>query len=68
MLRVGYPEFAAECKCGERCPSPASGCFRERTDIQEFFQVQMDGRDTGNEKIGTRVLPFAGFCLHKNLP
>jgi len=68
VLRDGHPEFAVECKRGERRASPACGYFRERTGIPEFFQVQLDGRDTGNEKTATRVLPFGEFCLNKKLP
>lgn len=68
VLRDGKPEFAVECKHGQRRASPACGYFRERTAIPEFFQVQRVGGDTGNERTGTRVMPFADFCQCKNLP
>lgn len=69
VLREGKPEFAVECKRGDRGGSPACAYFRERTDIPEFFQVQLSGsRDIGNETTGTRVLPFARFCKEKELP
>jgi uncharacterized protein len=68
VLRDGHPEFAVECKRGERRPAPACDYFRGRTEIPEFFQVHLSDRESGNEKTGTRVLPFAHFCVQKNLP
>jgi len=68
VLRDGIPEFAVECKTGEREPAPACRYFRERTDIPAFFQVHCGEKDYGNPRSGTRVLPFARFCTELNLP
>ncbi len=68
VLRDGHPEFAVECKLGERSASRHGGYFRERTEIPEFFQVHLHEKDTGSEKTGTRVLPFSEFCRLKSMP
>lgn len=68
LLRDGVPEFAVECKTGERDASPACRYFRERTDIPRFYQVHLGDRDYGNAETGTRVLPFGIFCRELALP
>lgn len=68
VLRDGLPEFAVECKTGEREPAPACRYFRERTDIPAFYQVHCGEKDYGNPRSGTRVLPFARFCTELKLP
>jgi predicted AAA+ superfamily ATPase len=68
VLRDGRPEFAVECKSGDRQPSPACRYFRERTTIPEFYQVHLGTRDYGDQRSGTRVLPFAQFCKERSLP
>lgn len=68
VLRDGCPEFAVECKTGERSVSPACRYFRERTDIPRFYQVHLGAADFGNAETGTRVLPFVLFCRELNLP
>ncbi len=68
VLRNGRPEFAVECKSGERCASPACSYFRTRTDIPRFYQVHMGTGDFGNAATGTRVIPFAAFCKELSLP
>lgn len=68
VLRDGRPEFAVECKSGERRPSPACRYFRERTDIPRFYQVHLGTRDYGDAGSDTRVLPFAAFCAEVPLP
>ncbi len=68
VLRDGHPEFAVECKSGEREPSPACRYFRERTNIPQFYQVHLGTLDFGNALTGTRVLPFATFCRELSLP
>ena len=68
VLRDGRPEFAVECKSGERSASPACRYFRERTDIPRFYQVHLGTKDFGNATAGTRVLPFATFCSELELP
>lgn len=68
VLRDGHPEFAVECKSGERGASPACNYFRERTSIPLFYQVHLGKKDHGNATAGTRVMPFATFCQEVGLP
>ena len=68
VVRDGKPDFAVECKRGERQASAACSYFRERTDIPEFFQVHLGHADSGNEISATRILPFARFCQEKSMP
>ena len=68
VLRDGSPEFAVECKSGDRRAAPACGYFRERTDIPRFYQVHLGSRDFGNAAANTRVLPFATFCGEVDIP
>ena len=68
VLRDGRPEFAVECKSGERSAAPACTYFRERTDIPRFYQVHLGSKDFGNATANTRVLPFATFCQEVGLP
>jgi predicted AAA+ superfamily ATPase len=68
VLREGQPEFAVECKSGERTPSPACRYFRERTEISRFYQVHLGSKDYGHAATGTRVLPLATFCRELKLP
>ena len=58
--------FAVECKSGERKVSPAIQYFRERTRIQQFYQVHMGAKDYHNK--GTRILPYHVFCKELGLP
>ncbi len=68
VLRDGQPEFAVECKCGERSRSRACTYFRERTSIPLFYQVHLGDKDYGDEDTETRVLPFITFCREKEMP
>jgi predicted AAA+ superfamily ATPase len=68
VLRDGRPEFAVECKSGERNASPACNYFRERTDIPRFYQTHLGEKDFGNAETSTRVLPFPTFCRELGLP
>lgn len=68
VLRDGVPEFAVECKYGERSVSPACAYFRERTSIPRFLQVHLGTKDYGNAETATRVLPFERFCQALGLP
>lgn len=62
VLKEGKPEFAVECKTGERTVSRHTRYFRERTEIPRFYQVHLGKKDYGSETADTRVLPFARFC------
>ena len=68
VLRDGQPEFAVECKSGDRNAAPACRYFRERTAIPRFYQTHLGVGDSGNAETGTRVLPFATFCKELGLP
>lgn len=68
VLRDGSPEFAVECKSGERCAAPACSYFRARTNIPKFYQVHMGAGDFGNAATETRVIPFAALCKELSLP
>lgn len=68
ILKDGSPEFAVECKSGERAVSPHTRYFRERTDIPRFYQVHLGEKDYGSEESDTRVLPFTRFCEELELP
>ncbi len=68
VLRDGQPEFAVECKTGERRASPACRYFRERTAIPRFYQVHLGTKSFGNAESDTWVLPFSTFCTERNLP
>ena len=68
VLRDGRPEFAVECKTGERRPSPACRYMRERSSIPRWYQVHLGAADFGDEHSATRVLPFATLCRELALP
>lgn len=66
VIREGKPEFAVECKTGEKNISPSIHYFKERTPIPRFYQVHMGRKDY--KKDGVRVLPAATFCRELDLP
>ena len=66
VLKEGRPEFAVECKTGERAVNPAMFYFRDRISIPRLYQVHAGSRDY--EKSGVRVLPFAVFCRDEKMP
>ena len=67
VLRNQKPQFAVECKSGEKSPGAAIDYFRQRTEIPAFYQVHLGKRDyVAND--GTRVLPFGIFCREMALP
>ena len=66
VLRGGRPQFAVECKTGERAISPAVRYCAERTPIPRFFQVHRGDRHYASGKV--TVLPFTTFCTELNLP
>jgi predicted AAA+ superfamily ATPase len=64
----GRPEFAVECKTGERSVSPAAGYFKERTSIPAFYQIHLGTRDYVHAGTGIRILPYHRFCRELELP
>jgi predicted AAA+ superfamily ATPase len=67
VLKDGAPEFAVECKTGERRPSPAAGYFRQRTSITRFYQVYR-GEGNDRETGSVRILPMTRLCRELELP
>ncbi len=68
MIRNGSPEFAVECKSGERGVSRSIRYFQERTDIPKFYQVHLGKKDFGIAEKTGRVLPFHIFSKELELP
>jgi len=68
VLRDGRPEFAVECKTGERSISSAAVYFKERTTIPAFYQTHLGTQDYVDAGTGIRVIPFARFCRDLRLP
>src|SRR5205823_2060270 len=68
VLRDGRPEFAVECKTGEKSVSSPVLYFRERTTIPTFFQTHLGTRDYQHAASGVRVLPFTRLCRDLKLP
>ena len=65
VLKEGAPQFAVECKTGEKNVNPAIFYFKERTDIPAFYQVHQGTRDY--KKNGVRILPTETFCKELKL-
>ncbi|MBI2027793.1 MAG: ATP-binding protein [Deltaproteobacteria bacterium] len=68
VLQENRPEFAVECKLGEKNISPALYYFSERTKIARFFQVHLGTRDTGIAAKNVRILPWIQFCKELKMP
>jgi len=68
VLRDGSPEFAVECKTGERKAAPACRYFRQRTEIPRFYQVHLGDKSFGNADSDVLVLPFPTLCSVLGLP
>jgi uncharacterized protein len=66
VLRGGRPQWAVECKSGERAIGPAVRYFAERTPIPRFYQVHRGDRHYASGKV--TVLPFTAFCRELELP
>jgi predicted AAA+ superfamily ATPase len=62
VLRNGKPEFAVECKTGERSLSRNIAYFADRTPIPIFYQVHTGARDEEIANAKVRVLPFAALA------
>jgi len=61
VIKNNQPEFAVECKTGEKGVSPYIHYFLERTKIPMFYQVHL-GEKHFEPKKGIRVIPFGRFC------
>lgn len=58
VVRNNKPEFAVECKMGERQLSQNISYFAQRTDIPLFYQVHTGEKDYEVAGAKARVLPF----------
>lgn len=67
VLRDGKPEFAVECKTGEKQLSKRIEYFKSRLKIPEVYQVHRGTREFGDETTTGIVLPFRNFCKYKKL-
>ena len=66
ILKNKKPLFAVECKTGDKQISKSIYYYKERTQIQKYYQVHMGAGDY--LKDGIRVLPFIKFCQELGLP
>jgi uncharacterized protein len=66
VLKDRRPQFAVECKSGDRSVSPAIHYFAERSKIPRFYQVHLGERhfETGP----ATVIPFRAFCRELGMP
>lgn len=62
VLRNDQPEFAVECKTGERDISRNIVYFSERTNIRRFYQVHQGRKDCEMPKFRARVLPMTALA------
>lgn len=64
VLKNGRPEFAVECKSGERRLSRNIVYFSQRTPIPRFYQVHLNGSGEDSEwpDAKARIMPFIKFC------
>lgn len=61
VVRNNKPEFAVECKTGERDLSRNIVYFAERTNISRFYQVHTGQKDAEIKGLNARVLPITRF-------
>jgi predicted AAA+ superfamily ATPase len=66
VLKDDSPQFAVECKAGEKKINPSIFYFMERSAIPKFYQVHAGKSDY--IKKGIRVLPVQTFCRELGLP
>ncbi|MBX3694547.1 MAG: DUF4143 domain-containing protein [Steroidobacteraceae bacterium] len=64
ILKNGKPEFAVECKSGDRALSKNIAYFAQRTAIPKFYQthLQAGGQDTEWLDARARIIPFVRLC------
>jgi predicted AAA+ superfamily ATPase len=67
VLKNNKPQFAVECKTGEKNLSPHVEYFKARTPIPKFYQVHL-GQKHIEVDDKTSILPFWRFCKDLDLP
>ncbi len=66
VVKNHKPEFAVECKSGDKAIGPALRYFAERTPIPRFYQTHLGERQFSSGNI--TVLPFVDLCEELGLP
>jgi uncharacterized protein len=66
VLQDGQPQFAVECKSGDRAVGAALRYFAERTPIPRFYQTHLGERHFESGKV--TVLPYLRFCEELGMP
>jgi len=62
VVRNGKPQFAVECKSGDRSLSRHISYFATRTKIPSFYQLHLGDRDYEIADYRARVLPFTTWA------
>lgn len=62
VVRNGKPEFAVECKTGDRDLSRNIAYFAARTKIPRFYQVHLGTRNDELAACRARILPFTALA------
>lgn len=62
VIRNSKPEFAVECKTGDRDISKNISYFSKRTNIPYFYQVHMGKKDYELAKHRARILPITSLA------
>ncbi len=68
VIRDRKPQFAVECKTGEKNISPSIRYFLERTAIPLCYQVHLGKKDFLVKDAKIRVLPWIKFCSETGMP
>jgi uncharacterized protein len=68
VLQDNKPQFAVECKLGERNLSSNISYFSSRTGIPMFYQVHCSDADYEAPSCRARVMPFTKFIVEKAIP
>jgi len=66
VLKNRKPQFAVECKTGDKDVSAAAVYFSERTPIPHFYQTHLGARSFSKGNL--TVLPFPQLCEQLELP
>ena len=66
VLKNNVPQYAVECKSGDKKLSPHIKYFAGATQIPIFYQVHAGEQDREISEHRSRLIPFAKFTLLKN--
>ncbi len=62
VVKNNKPEFAVECKTGQKQLSPNIAYFAQRINIPVIYQVHLKDKDYMVKSARARVLPFTRLC------